>query len=84
VWSIWLGWIAAASGLRPAPFLLGLAVAGLGLGATLIGALAGGVAMAKLGMVPVDTPSVAELQAYVKSEIVRWGKVVEKSGAAMD
>ena len=40
--------------------------------------------VAKLGMVPVDTPSVAELQAYVKSEIVRWGKVVEKSGAAMD
>ena len=40
--------------------------------------------VAKLGMVPVDTPSVAELQAYVKSEIVRWGKIVEKSGAAMD
>ena len=40
--------------------------------------------VAKLGMVPVDTPSVLELQAYVKSEIVRWGKVVEKSGAAMD
>ena len=40
--------------------------------------------VAKLGMVPVDTPSIAELQAYVKSEIVRWGKVVEKSGAAMD
>jgi tripartite-type tricarboxylate transporter receptor subunit TctC len=38
----------------------------------------------KLGTVPVDTPSVAELQAYVKSEIVRWGKIVEKSGAAMD
>ena len=40
--------------------------------------------VAKLGMVPVDTPSVAELQAYVKSEIARWGKIVEKSGAAMD
>jgi tripartite-type tricarboxylate transporter receptor subunit TctC len=40
--------------------------------------------VAKLGMVPVDTPSIAELQAYVKSEIVRWGEVVEKSGAAMD
>jgi tripartite-type tricarboxylate transporter receptor subunit TctC len=40
--------------------------------------------VAKLGTVPVDTPSVAELQAYVKSEIVRWGKIVEKSGAAMD
>ena len=40
--------------------------------------------VAKLGTVPVDTPSVAELQAYVKSEIVRWGKIVEKSSAAMD
>jgi tripartite-type tricarboxylate transporter receptor subunit TctC len=40
--------------------------------------------VAKLGTVPVDTPSVAELQAYVKSEIVRWGKVVEKSDATMD
>ena len=40
--------------------------------------------VAKLGTVPVDTPSVAELQAYVKSEIVRWGKIVDKSGAAMD
>ncbi len=40
--------------------------------------------VAKLGAVAVDTPSVAELQAYVKSEIVRWGKIVEKSGAAMD
>lgn len=40
--------------------------------------------VAKLGTVPVDTPSVAELQTYVKSEIVRWGKIVEKSGAAMD
>ncbi len=34
--------------------------------------------VAKLGMVPVDFASVAELQAYVKSEIVRWGKIVEK------
>ena len=40
--------------------------------------------VAKLGMVPVNSPPVAELQAYVKSEIVRWGKIVEKSGAAMD
>ena len=40
--------------------------------------------VAKLGTVPVDTPSVAEMQAYVKSEIVRWEKIVEKSGVAMD
>ncbi len=40
--------------------------------------------VAKLGMVPVDSPPVAELQAYVKSEILRWGKIVEKSGAVID
>ena len=42
------------------------------------------VQVAKLGAVPIDTPSVAEMQAYVESEIVRWGKIVEKSGAAVD
>jgi len=40
--------------------------------------------IAKIGTVPVDTPSVADLQAYVTSEIARWGKIVEKSGVAMD
>ena len=33
-----------------------------------------------LGNIPLVSPSVAELQRYVKSEIVRWGKVVEKAG----
>ena len=28
------------------------------------------------------TGSVAELQAFVKSEIVRWGKVMEAAGIA--
>ena len=40
--------------------------------------------IAKIGTVPVETPSVAELQAYVKSEIARWGKIVEKAGVAKD
>jgi tripartite-type tricarboxylate transporter receptor subunit TctC len=35
-----------------------------------------------LGVIPIDSPPVAELQAYVKSEIIRWGKVVEQAGIA--
>jgi tripartite-type tricarboxylate transporter receptor subunit TctC len=35
-----------------------------------------------LGVIPIDTPPVPELEAYVKSEIVRWGKVVEHAGLA--
>jgi tripartite-type tricarboxylate transporter receptor subunit TctC len=38
----------------------------------------------QLGMIPIDTPSVADLQAYVKSEITRWGNVVRKAGASVD
>jgi tripartite-type tricarboxylate transporter receptor subunit TctC len=34
------------------------------------------------GMVPLVTPSPEELQAYVKSEIVRWADVVRQAGAA--
>ena len=34
------------------------------------------------GMVPLVTPSPDELQAYVKSEIVRWADVVHRAGAA--
>ena len=35
-----------------------------------------------LGVIPIDTPPVAALQAYLKSEITRWGKVVEHAGLA--
>jgi tripartite-type tricarboxylate transporter receptor subunit TctC len=38
----------------------------------------------KIGLVPVETRSPAELQRFVESEITRWGKVVEKSGASME
>jgi tripartite-type tricarboxylate transporter receptor subunit TctC len=38
--------------------------------------------LVELGVIPIDTPPVAELQAYVKSEIGRWGKVVEQAGIA--
>jgi tripartite-type tricarboxylate transporter receptor subunit TctC len=34
------------------------------------------------GMLPMDNPSVEELQDFVKSEIVRWGAVVRRAGLA--
>jgi tripartite-type tricarboxylate transporter receptor subunit TctC len=34
--------------------------------------------MVKLGMIPVSSPSPAELQRFINSEIVRWGKVVHQ------
>ena len=36
--------------------------------------------LTKLSLVPMDTPPVADMQSFVKSEIVRWGKVVEAAG----
>jgi tripartite-type tricarboxylate transporter receptor subunit TctC len=36
------------------------------------------------GMVPTTSGSVPDLQAFVKSEITRWGGVVKKSGAAIN
>jgi tripartite-type tricarboxylate transporter receptor subunit TctC len=38
----------------------------------------------KIGLVPVDTGSPEELRSFVTSEIARWGKVVEKSGASVE
>ena len=38
--------------------------------------------VAKTGMLPMATTTVAELQAFVKSEITRWGKVVQQAGIA--
>jgi tripartite-type tricarboxylate transporter receptor subunit TctC len=38
--------------------------------------------ISKLSLVPMETPSVSEMQAFVKSEIARWGKVVEAAGIA--
>jgi tripartite-type tricarboxylate transporter receptor subunit TctC len=38
--------------------------------------------IAKTGMLPMPTPTVADLQAFVKSEIARWGKVVQEAGIA--
>jgi tripartite-type tricarboxylate transporter receptor subunit TctC len=36
----------------------------------------------KLSLVPLPTPSVADMQAFVKTEIVRWGKIVQQAGIA--
>ena len=38
--------------------------------------------IAKTGMVPMDDPSIAALQQFIKAEIERWGKVVQQAGIA--
>jgi tripartite-type tricarboxylate transporter receptor subunit TctC len=38
--------------------------------------------IAKLSLLPLATPSIDDMKAFVKSEIVRWGKVVEAAGIA--
>ncbi len=38
--------------------------------------------MAKMNVIPMGTPSVADMRAFVKSEITRWGDVVKKAGIA--
>jgi tripartite-type tricarboxylate transporter receptor subunit TctC len=41
-------------------------------------------AITRLGLVPAQSASIEQLQAFVRSEIVRWGKVVKRSGASID
>jgi tripartite-type tricarboxylate transporter receptor subunit TctC len=36
----------------------------------------------KMGLLPIDTPSVPSLRVFVQTEITRWGKVVEQAGIA--
>jgi tripartite-type tricarboxylate transporter receptor subunit TctC len=38
--------------------------------------------IAKISLLPMDTPPVADMQSFVKAEIARWGKVVEAAGIA--
>jgi len=38
--------------------------------------------MTDIGMNPVGSGTVPELQQFLQSEIVRWGKVVEEAGIA--
>jgi tripartite-type tricarboxylate transporter receptor subunit TctC len=36
----------------------------------------------KIGMIPLDSPPPEELQPFINSEIVRWGKIVQQAGIA--
>lgn len=36
--------------------------------------------VADLGLIPIDTPSLADTQAYIKSEREKWGSLVRKLG----
>jgi tripartite-type tricarboxylate transporter receptor subunit TctC len=36
----------------------------------------------KLSLLPMTTPSVPEMQKFVKSEVARWGAIVKKAGIA--
>jgi tripartite-type tricarboxylate transporter receptor subunit TctC len=36
----------------------------------------------KLSLVPLPTPSIEDMQGFVKTEIARWGKIVEQAGIA--
>jgi tripartite-type tricarboxylate transporter receptor subunit TctC len=36
----------------------------------------------EMGQVPIDTPPIERLQAYVASEIARWGKIMREAGIA--
>jgi tripartite-type tricarboxylate transporter receptor subunit TctC len=41
-------------------------------------------AIMKIGLVPVDTSSVEQMRDFVRSEIIRWGEVVKRSGASFE
>ena len=41
-------------------------------------------AITGIGLVPTDSGPPEELQAFVRTEIVRWGDVVKRSGASVD
>jgi len=36
----------------------------------------------RMGLLPIDTPSVANLKIFVQTEIARWSTVVEQAGIA--
>jgi len=38
--------------------------------------------VAKLSLLPLDTPSLEDMQIFVNSEIARWAKVVQQAGIA--
>jgi tripartite-type tricarboxylate transporter receptor subunit TctC len=38
--------------------------------------------LAKIGMIPIVSPSPAELSSFVNTEVSRWGKIVQQAGIA--
>jgi tripartite-type tricarboxylate transporter receptor subunit TctC len=36
----------------------------------------------KLNLIAMDTPSVEDMQSFVRSEMVRWAKIVQRAGIA--
>jgi tripartite-type tricarboxylate transporter receptor subunit TctC len=38
--------------------------------------------LTKLNLLPMDTPSIEDMQTFVKSEIVRWAQIVQQAGIA--
>ena len=41
-------------------------------------------AITRIGLIPAEGASVEDLQAFIGSEIVRWGEVVKRSGASVE
>jgi tripartite-type tricarboxylate transporter receptor subunit TctC len=41
-------------------------------------------AITRIGLIPAEGASVEDLQAFIRSEIVRWGEVVKRSGASVE
>lgn len=41
-------------------------------------------AITRIGLVPADASSIEDMQAFIRSEIIRWGEVVKRSGATVD
>jgi tripartite-type tricarboxylate transporter receptor subunit TctC len=41
-------------------------------------------AITRIGLIPAESATVEELQAFVAAEIVRWGEVVKRSGASVE
>jgi tripartite-type tricarboxylate transporter receptor subunit TctC len=35
-----------------------------------------------MGLIPVDTPAIADMQQFVSTEITRWGRVIRSAGLA--
>ena len=41
-------------------------------------------AITRIGLIPAESASVEDLQAFIRTEIVRWGEVVKRAGISVD